>query len=149
MENREFKFRAWDKTLSMWASDGWKMDNLGRVILHSGPAFSPDYVIEQYTGLKDRNGKEIYDGDVVMVGTYGHLWAIDRMFNPKQGDILIVKWLGSGFNLSRPSVQASPLADTPNASANVDNYALWCGQRDVEVIGNIHENPDLLEKRNA
>ena len=75
----------------------------------------------QYTGLKDTNGMEIYEGDVVddVMGN----WV-----KPK-----IVEFNELSFRLNHPYEPR-------------DMYELWIRDR-LEVIGNIYENPELLESR--
>lgn len=79
-------------------------------------------VIEQYTGLKDKNGTEIYEGDVVKV--------------EGDGEIYRVKWIRSGFGLE-------PRYNSPRYPV-LGNVEL---RKKIEVIGNIHENPELLEEK--
>jgi len=79
-----------------------------------------DNTIGQYTGLKDYNGKEIYEGDIVE-------W-IDE---DEREHVDVVTWVGVGYFLYNPSyISMQYLYDN------------------VEVIGNIHENKDLVEKYN-
>ena len=68
----------------------------------------------QYTGLKDKNDKEIYEGDIVTV----------------DGEIFYVEWRGMGDWFIDPKKDAA-FVFTPEIY-------------DVEVIGNIYENPELL-----
>lgn len=81
-----------------------------------------DLVIEQFTGLLDRNGKEIYEGDIVY-----DIYTGDEIF--------IVSW-----DKDKASFMLADTADYP--MAYFDEFEPG---KDLEVIGNIHENPELLE----
>lgn len=77
--------------------------------------------IEQYTGLNDKNGKEIYEGDIV-VNTYYD-----------DGEMYRVLWVDDSVAFGMESLDDMELYKLPLES--------------LEVIGNIHENPELLETK--
>lgn len=91
--------------------------------------FYPDWyevdaaTVGQYTGLLDKNGKRIFEGDICR--------------NTKTGEIVSVKWHGTmaGFVWNKRK-EDSNLSDFGELFRVYDKY---------EVIGNIHDNPELLE----
>lgn len=106
---REIKFRAWDKVNKCYYHD---VQNAYDEMI--GDSFqdvlqNEDLVVEQYTGLKDVNGVEVYENDVVK--TFG--------LNP-----YTVEFFDGSFN---------PVSSLESSE--------W------EVIGNIHEQPELLEEK--
>ena len=116
---REIKFRAWDgeRLRDVW-SLGWidgEMDYISTP-KHNGPA--EEFKLMQYTGLKDKNGREIYESDIVASVKYGKGYEVVYY---SQGFWL--RWIAEGGK--------SPL---------------WWESEDIEVIGNIYENPELLQK---
>ena len=127
---REIKFRAWDgkkftdaKKLICFG-DGCTYETIeanGAVI------FLPKayYKIMQYTGLKDKNGKEIYEADIL---SYYQPYA-------KRTDIHTVKW-DEGlacFALFEGEDRWLKECD-------------WLKIKDIEIVGNIYENPELIKK---
>lgn len=130
---RELKFRAWHKIFKNYAhikriwldGDGDGHDEIFAVSDAERTYSGHEVVLEQYTGLKDKHGKEIYEGDIV---------RIDSMDEIRVGYVELV----------------------------ADQYCIVCGEdeegnkivaefyyyskpeENCKVIGNIHENPELL-----
>lgn len=139
---RELKFRAWDKDLKRYFYDiavypnnvaAIQRHNIESMMLEAEygathwTELDENAVIEQYTGLKDKNGKEIYEGDIIQE-------EID--FNSKMTDgvfTYVVEW------------DSDTLCYGLRGNDNSIHDELWEVNTSVEVIGNIHENPELLE----
>lgn len=133
---REFKFRAWHKVEKVMAkvellnfefqladlhiTHDWFIDNVN---------FS-DIELMQYTGLKDRNGKEIYEGDIVSVKTE----------DPNICYIGYIDFNGGAFyfNSKKKFFDGEHYTDETLLS----NFVSVC-----EVIGNIYENEELLKQK--
>lgn len=126
------KLKAWDIHKKKFIpNDVWTLCNnpVGRETAvmtqdwedyKEGEHFYPEFqTIVLYTGLHDKNGKEIYEGDIVKFGTH---WVGD--YTVKE-HVEVIEYEAPGFN---DSLQVG-FHDTPP----------WC-----EVIGNIYENPELL-----
>ena len=106
---REIKFRIWDINARKWL----KSFNTNLLDIHEFNLAK----IMQYTGLKDKNNKEIYEGDIFHIGSKKILY--------------VVEWIDCGLK-----------------GRQIKNKS-WIGfdywKDDIEVIGNIYENPELME----
>jgi len=121
MENKEIKFRAWDKyqkKMLDWAdiTDPMKLtlsNLLNGLIEHLKPM--------QYTGLKDKNGKEGYYQDIINHTVYG------------RG---VIEWYSNGWAIHLESMYG---------------YEGWMEFEIIEkseIIGNIYEHPELIKQLN-
>ena len=125
------KFRAWDTTNKEMFKDTFAITESGQVVVvdQSSVFVSPDYVfvdnlvIMQSTGLKDKNGKEVFVGDIIKC-TRGCLY-----------EVYIEKEYGGTCFGGMPAVYLKDLRE---------GYA-WTEHE--EIIGNIYENPELLEDK--
>lgn len=121
MENRIIKFRAWDKKLKQW----FFMEFKGRQVIFTTPGITKDESSSssdldehwyQFTGLHDKNEKEIYEGDLIIQQDYKK--PLEVYFCDDCG-CFKARLHGKG---------------------NIESI-----HGDCEVIGNIFENPELIK----
>ncbi len=147
MNNREIKFRAWDKIKnkmyhfnefwldSEYQSIAFSLDDKERKLQEGN--YSLDFYQEdlselmQFTGLHDKNGKEIYCGDIVKYD-YGNPFKRE-IPNPQIREII---FKDGCFSLKDDDYYYNASYDTNLSKKN----------KNCEVIGNIYENPELLTK---
>lgn len=137
--NREIKLRVWDKDLKKYLNSpclAMTCDGSGFIGIerfdNSAPKYYPifekltdgGFVAEQFTGQKDKNGKEIYEGDILK-RLYLSLSGL-KLVETGDYDFWAVKWNNAGFwNFA--------------VNNTFETFMLF------EVVGNIHENPELLK----
>ncbi len=122
---REIKFRALYKGF-------WYYQTLEEILTITLAAFRNGQHKTQFTGLKDKNKKEIWEGDIVRIHNYSTIWkygepAIDwKVFEVKYNQYL---WAFNNEVIYMP----------------ISNYDITSGEPyRIEVIGNIYEHPHLL-----
>lgn len=122
------KFRAWDGAKKEMFKDTFAITESGQVVVVEQEFVTspPDYVfvdhlvIMQSTGLKDKNGKEIFEGDILYGYAGEDFWEIVE-FDTEEGKWIRKDiWYNSKLGLSE-------------------------NNEFMEIVGNIYENPELLE----
>ena len=136
---REIKFRAWG---------GKNMDyfDLPDLAKHSeGDWWYDNDPVMQYTGLKDKNGKEIYEGDVVSISKRRVSDGAARMPRPGQYGEVKIGVVRYNNDLAAFRVKTDNYHIDNGISDSMKFSQSWV--QDLEVIGNIYENPELLNER--
>lgn len=134
---REIKFRVWNKLVSVMEEvEAIEFKDLieGREGVFTGLHYwidAKDCELIQYTGLKDKNGTEIYEGDIL------------QEQEGMKGKYIIVPMLGglSIHNLRNYGQKHNELISYPTNDAQT---SAWISEQ--EVVGNIYKNPELLKE---
>lgn len=126
--NREIRFRAWDgkrMVYTDWKSwRNWYSDMRGGKVAYGRGGIIETTLSDpmQYTGLKDKNRKEIYESDIVKTVNNYH-----------NGDrVGVVTWEVNGYFIVQEKDLYCPGIDSSDHSPN------------IEVIGNLYETPELI-----
>lgn len=132
MENRELKFRIWNKIDKVML----KERQADLLLFIGGGLFSrfdkeiqdpEDYVIQQFTGILDKNNKEIYEGDICTIEVEGFDGCQGKIIRSKiKNEVRIVEFMNCG-------------------SWNISQCGWGFCVYVYEIIGNIFENPELIK----
>jgi uncharacterized phage protein (TIGR01671 family) len=121
--NREIKFRAWHTQVKALKPVEWinLKGDLLKVPFYGNWAKS-SCVLMQYTGVKDKNGNEIYEAD-------------------------LVKWtdkFGENPNIFKVAYDTAQWVIVPISDSILGWYI---GEKELEIIGNVYENPELVQQK--
>lgn len=135
---REIKFRAWNKATEAMNNyveiysykDGSTGCSAG--LQNNNPIGNTEnFILMQYTGLKDKNGKEIYEGDIVVLKTEDYD-KINGVVSYDRGCFMCLDSNGDFIEFWDDGSYTS--------------YHLgFLDESDIEVIGNVYENKELLK----
>lgn len=146
---REIKFRVWDNdSKKIYNQDDFILtfDNVGEdIYLKRNNEIRPfyRYKLMQYTGLEDKNGQEIYEGDILSYKhiTYGDCSKAKIEEIENESFIEIINYAAIASIVKPHSKNVRCLGYD---SVNKECLIIDLTSDEVEIIGNIYENPELL-----
>lgn len=135
---REIKFRVWSKFYNDWVESFCIKDgqvHLGNSVHYPGNQVD-DAIIMQYTGLKDKNSRELYELDIT---------------KDKFGNIDVICWINTEGAYA--TVPLNLYLEGDYEYTVVDECGIDCffvnnvPEEYLEIIGNVYENPELLKRK--
>lgn len=139
------KFRVWSNGLAQWITHCVVLAPDGVVLTHSAAVHDDGKiehrvnlaeplkpVMERFTGVQDKNGRDIYENDIVQGRWIESVIGGGHMPSREKNEVYLVEWKRDGFEI------AFGWPKTPS---------VHCSEYQTEVIGNVHENPELLPSK--
>ncbi len=137
---REIKFRAWNLDKKFMLDNCLRLEK-DRIVEWVKLQYTKNVIWLQYTGLKDKNGKEIYEGDIIdiyqLIPTTGH--EAVHSFTQAQEVVFHEGRFGinmGGIHMLKDAIPYVVIVTIPEIIGDF-------GQ--IKVIGNIYENPEMLK----
>lgn len=125
--SRVLEFRAWDKLAEtfVFADKGYQghfiLDLNGQFYNLQNGSGGNEYIVQQYTGLKDKNGKKIFEGDILMIEFHKNSEEPPRYYP--------IEFYQGSFCINCGS----------------EDGCLMMHNGEYEVVGNIFQNPELIK----
>lgn len=140
MKQRTLKFRAWDAKKKIFHPDFVGFHIIGEVTAFGllNQYCLEDYnslIITQFTGLVDKNGKDIYEGDLVTQDMSHEASVLREIFQSENAAKYTrgeVHWMNEGFSVCNKECGVTPLSEFVTCN---------CHPCALEVVGNVFENP--------
>jgi uncharacterized phage protein (TIGR01671 family) len=117
---REIKFRVWEKKEKQFVDFGSAHAHYGL----GGEFKHPNLVFQQFTGLKDKNKEEIYEGDIIQTNTFGNKV------------IGVIEYVKDSFVITGRYMNKK--------NSVLSHFDCYGNMNVLEVIGNVFENPELI-----
>lgn len=137
---REIKFRVWCMNKMEWERHQIHLTPSGAIldVDHNIVCKPESHIVQMFTGLKDCNDVPMFEDDIVLMSnpTYQIQCAIIK-------GVVVFNYYS--FGIQTKSVELWKHYNVKPPEIDSINYLLHCSDKIIEVIGNVHENPELLK----